>query len=99
MIALDAVVKIVGGSTGGASVALLATYALFTPIEEHNQLVAKSDRGYILELVERARAEQPGPFKETMCKSLHEAIAELCAVAPDDAICLDRKDWIARAGC
>jgi hypothetical protein len=99
MIDISAVAKALGPSAGAAALPLVAMYALFTPLDEHNQLVAKSDRGYILELVDRARSEQPGPFKDSMCKSLFEAIAELCAAAKDDAICTDRAMWIERAGC
>ena len=99
MIDLSSVAKALGPSAGAAALPLVAMYTLFTPLDEHNQLVAKSDRGYILELVERAKNEPQGAFKDSMCKSLHEALAELCAAAKDDAICVDRAMWIERAGC
>ena len=99
MIDVMSLLKSAGGPVGAAAVPLVAMYALFTPIDEHNQLVAKSDRSYILDLVEKARAEPDGAFKDSMCKSLHEAVAELCAVAEKDAICVDRQMWYERAGC
>lgn len=91
--------KLIAGHGSAMAIPLVAMYSLFTPIADHNALAAKSDRGYIMDLVEKARAEPPGGFKDSMCRSLHEAIAELCAAAPSDAICVDRAMWSQRAGC
>jgi len=91
--------KLAGSGGLGAALPIVLMYSQFTPIASHNELVAKSDRSYILELVDKARAEPAGAFKDTICKSLHEAVAELCAAAHDDAICVDRQMWFERAGC
>ena len=77
----------------------MAMYALFTPIDQHLAVTAQINRGYILDVVEKLRTMEDGEFKDSLCRSLHESIAELCASAPEDAICVDRAMWIERAGC
>ena len=99
MIDLTAVAKAVGAPLGAAAVPIVAMYQWATPITEHNRLVAESNRSYILDVVEKARNEPAGAFKDSLCKTLDEAIAELCASAKDDALCLDRAMLRERAGC
>ena len=99
MIDVSALAKLAGTGATSVMATVGASYLLFTPQDDFNQHVAKSERGYILEVVEQARREPPGAFKDSLCKTLSEAIAELCASAKDDAICVDRAMWIERAGC
>jgi hypothetical protein len=94
-----AIAKALGAPAGAAAVPLVAMYALFTPADEYSRHVAESERGYILDIVEKARGEPNGGFKDSLCRTLDEAIARLCASAPDDALCMDRKALRERAGC
>jgi hypothetical protein len=99
MIDLSAVAKVFGPSAGAAALPIVAMYALFTPSDEYDRHVAESNRTYILDVVDKARAEPPGAFKDSLCRTLEEAIAELCASAPDDSLCVDRAMYLERAGC
>lgn len=85
------------GATGAIPVVLM--FSLFTPQDSFHRHVAEAARPFILETVERAADEPPGDYKDSLCKTLEQAIAELCADAPDDAICQDREVHLKRAGC
>lgn len=94
-----ATVKLVGASGGSTAVAILAGVMLFTPADEFHRHVAESNRGFILDQVERARTLEPGDYKDSICRTIESAIADLCASAPTDAICTDREMHLERAGC
>lgn len=100
MIGADLIKAIGGGGATGAAVPLLVMYTQFTPSSDYMQHVAESQRGYILDVVAQAAAEPPGPFKQSLCRTLEEAIASLCAdTGGADSICLDRGVYYERAGC
>ena len=96
---LDTILKIAGGGTTGTAAAIAISYTLFTPHAQFAEHVAKSERGFILETVDRAREQPPGDYKDSLCKTLRESLAELCAAAPTDAICVDRATYLKQAGC
>jgi hypothetical protein len=99
MLDLASLAKVVGAPLGAAAVPIIAMYQWATPITEHNRLVAESQRGYILDVVEKARTVDPGEFKDSLCRTLEQSLAELCAVAETDALCVDRAMYLERAGC
>lgn len=84
---------------GGAAIPMAVMFLAFTPEEDFNRHVADSNRGYILDTVERARNTEPGDYKTSLCRTLEEAVAELCSVAAQDSICIDRAMYFERAGC
>ena len=91
---------------GGAAIPIVVMFAMFTPadqMDDHeadfNRHVADSARGYILDTVERAANTEPGDYKASLCRTLEEAMAELCSAAPQDSICVDRAMYFERAGC
>lgn len=83
----------------GAAIPIVMMYALFTPNQDFTSHVAESLRGGILDLVAQAHDEEPGPFKDALCKSLEQQIAELCTSAPNDSLCTDRSILREKAGC
>lgn len=100
------VLSLVKGFAAGGSGALLPVvwvyqYVVpgFVPSEEYHRHVAESNRGYVLDVVEQARNESDGPFKDSLCRALTEAISQLCADSPNDSICVDRMLYLDRAGC
>jgi len=106
-----ALLKGIGGGAGGGAAALLVAGMVLFPskdvYEAHEQEFhayaaaeqASDLRRQISDTVERAAAEEPGEYKVSLCKSLEQAIAELCNVAPSDAMCTDRDIYRKRAGC
>ena len=94
------VLKALGSHGATAAVPLVAMYALFTPQDSFNRHVAEATRPFVFDTVERAQAAEPGSeYHRSLCRTLEQAIAELCADAPDDAICMDREIHLQRAGC
>lgn len=92
--------KALGAHGTTAAVPLVAMYALFVPSDQFHRHVAEATRPFIFDTVERAgKAEQGSDYHRSLCRTLEAAIAELCADAPDDAICLDREIHLERAGC
>ena len=91
--------KLIGDRGATALAPLALGYMLFVPGDEYNRHVAESERGYILEVVEKAREVPDGDYKSSLCRTLEDAIGRLCASAPDDALCMDRKALRERAGC
>jgi hypothetical protein len=95
-----ALVKGLGSHGATAAVPLVAMYALFTPSDQFNRHVAEASRPFIFDTVERAQEAEPGSdYHRSLCRTLEQSIASLCADAPDDAICLDREIHLERAGC
>lgn len=99
MISLDAVAKIAGGSTGGAAVSLVATYALFTPAEQYNRHVAEERTGQVQQLVQALRDEPAGAYRDTLCKTLEATLAQICLDSPGHPFCIDRMVLMQKAGC
>jgi hypothetical protein len=99
MISLDAIGKILGGSTGGASLALVATYALFTPAEQYNRHVAEERTGQVQQTIETLSREPAGPYRDTLCKQLELTLAQICLDSPEHPFCKDRMVLMAKAGC
>lgn len=99
MIDFAAVAKAVGVGGSSTATAVLASYLLFVPEKEYDRHVAESERTFILDVVEKARSEPAGPYKDSLCRTLDEAIGRLCAAARDDALCVDRAMLRERAGC
>jgi hypothetical protein len=99
MISLDAITKIAGGSTGGASLALIATYALFTPQETYNRHVAEERTSTVQNLLEALRTEPPGAYRDTLCRTLESTLTAICLDSPEHPFCQDRKVLMAKAGC
>ena len=108
---LLALAKTVGG---GSAVPLALMFSLYTPKGELDTLryqyeahegvyirhVAEASRPFIFDTIERAQAEDPASeYHRSLCRTLEQAIAELCAYSRDDAICVDRNAHLARAGC
>ena len=94
-----ATVKAALSGGGSATGAIVIGMFMFADAGDFNRHVAESLRGTILDQVERAAKEEPGEYKQSLCKSLDEMIAELCADEPDDAICMDRDVYRKKAGC
>lgn len=84
------------GSIGGGALTMESRYALRGEYLRH---VADSRSGFILSLVESARAEPPGDYKGSLCRTLQEQIGQLCQEAPTHSICLDRSIYLQRSGC
>lgn len=99
MIDVGTALKALGAHGGTAAAPLLVGYMLFTPSDDFDRHVAESERTYILDVVEKARGEPPGAFKDSLCRTLDEALGRLCAASRDDALCLDRAMLRERAGC
>lgn len=94
-----AALKALGAHGSTAAVPILAGYLLFVPSDEYDRHVAESERTYILDVVDKARREPDGAFKDSLCRTLDEALSRLCAVSRDDALCVDRAMLRERAGC
>jgi len=94
------VLKALGSHGATAAVPLVAMYTLFTPAGQFYRHVAEATRPFVFDTVERAQAAAPGSdYHRSLCRTLEQSIAELCADAPDDAICMDRDIHLQRAGC
>lgn len=99
MIALDTILKVAGGSTGGAATALLATYALFTPEAQFSRHVAEERTTTVQTLVETLRKEPAGGYRDTLCKTLEQTLAAICLDSPSHPFCADRTILLEKAGC
>ena len=102
--------SLAGSVTGGASVLMVGALMMFPSKDElvrhegefhayQTSQDAKDARQLALDTVERAAAEQPGEYKQSLCRNLTQALAELCAAAPEDAVCMDRAILRKKAGC
>lgn len=80
----------------GGSVAIEQRYVDEPEFARH---VAENERGFILDVVSKTAAVEPGPYKTTLCDTLEKAIGRLCDAAPDDSICKDRNLFRSEAGC
>ena len=94
-----ATIKALVGGGGGAVIPIVMMYGFFTQEDDFARHVAESNRGFILDTVARAQAEEPGDYKDSLCRSLQEAISELCASSPQDSMCLDRQTLLEKATC
>jgi hypothetical protein len=106
-----ALLKTLGGSLSGGAAALLVAGMVMFPsksvYEQHESEFhayaaaeqASDLRQQISDTVERASKEEAGEYKTSLCKSLDQAIAELCEIAEKDAMCVDREIYRKRAGC
>lgn len=99
MIGADAVVKILGGSTGGAATALVATYALFTPQTTYDRHVAEERTASVQNLIETLSREPAGAYRDTLCRTLESTLAQICLDSPDHPFCIDRMVLMSKAGC
>ena len=88
---IAAITALVGGS--------IAVEDRYVDEPTYARHVAENERGFILDLVGKASAVEPGAYKDTLCRSLEEALGRLCDVAPDDSICMDREAFREQAGC
>lgn len=93
------ILKLIGTSGAGATLPVIVMFAYFTPKDEYVRHVADSQSGFILQLVNDARSQPPGPYKDSLCRALHAEIGSLCQYAPNHSICLDRLSYIEAAGC
>ena len=86
-----AVTALVGGS--------IAVEDRYVDEPTYARHVAENERGYIIDLVGKASEVEDGPYKDTLCDALEEALGRLCDVAPNDSICQDRAEFREQAGC
>lgn len=98
MIDPSLIAKLAGGGSAVA-VPIVLMYSFFTPKDEYIRHVADSQSGFILQLVNDARSQPPGPYKDSLCRALHGEIGSLCQYAPQHSICIDRQQYIEAAGC
>jgi len=90
------------GFAGGGAAALTPIVVMYywaVPVETYNRHVAENERGFVLDVVGKAAAVEPGPYKDTLCRTLEEAIGRLCSAQPSDSICMDREAFREQAGC
>lgn len=92
-------VKSLGSGGIGASLPIVLMFTSFTPKEDYLHHVADSQQGYIIEMIWKISEMPEGEYKRTMCKNLTSAITELCADAPANPICEDRREHLTHAGC
>ena len=89
-----------GGGSAAAAVPIVAMFYWATPLDTYNRHVAENERGFVLDLVGKASAVEPGPYKTSLCDALEQALSRLCASAgKDDSICADREMFREQAGC
>lgn len=99
MIAIDTILKVAGGSTGGAATALLATYALFTPEAQFARHVAEERTTTVQNLVSELQKEPAGRYHDTLCATLEQTLAAICLDSPGHPFCIDRAVLMTKAGC
>jgi hypothetical protein len=99
MISLDAITKIAGGSTGGASLALVASYALFVPEQQFARHVAEERTATVQTLIETLVKEPEGAYHGTLCRTLEQTLAAICLDSPSHPFCADRMVLLDKAGC